>query len=230
MNNKTIGIIGGMGPEATLTFYKKIIENTKINVEQDHFHVIIDSNAKIPDRTTSILNQSDEPLVYLKESLRRLESLNVDVIAIPCITAHYFYERLNESSSIKIVSAIEAVDEKLQSLGIKKVGLLSTKGTIKTKIFEKVNAQILYPNEQSQDDVMDAIYGKNGIKTIGESEYSYNILNRVSKELIKDGAEAIILGCTELGIALNHNNTDYQIIDSLEQLAIKTIKSVPDEK
>ncbi len=224
MNDKIIGIIGGMGPEATISFYEKIIRNTKINKEQDHFHVIIDSNAKIPDRTESILNNSKGPLKYLIESANNLQKLNVHIAGIGCITAHYFLDELREHTDLNILSAIDAVNDKLSTLDIKNIGILATTGTIKTGLFNELDYRIIYPDDTIQENVMDSIYGIKGIKNVGRNDYNYNMLIHAGKHLLKKGAEVIILGCTEIPIALNDNNSPFMIIDPLNELAIKLIK------
>ncbi len=224
MNDKIIGIIGGMGPEATISFYERIIRNTKINKEQDHFHVIIDSNAKIPDRTESILHNSDAPLKYLIQSADNLKKLNAYVAGIGCITAHYFLDELRKSTDLTIISAIDAVNDKLSTLGIKKIGILATTGTIQTGLFNELDYQIIYPDDTIQENVMDSIYGTKGVKHVGRNEYNYNMLIDAGKHLVKKGADVIILGCTEIPIVLNEDNTPFTIIDPLDELAIKLIK------
>ncbi len=113
MNDKRLGIIGGMGPEATVSFYRRIIAKTQVSCDQDHYRVIIDSNPKIPDRTSAILRGTASPLPALIETAHNLEKLDVEIAGIPCITAHYYLDELRKHTSIKIVSAIESVNDKL---------------------------------------------------------------------------------------------------------------------
>jgi aspartate racemase len=221
VNDKIIGIIGGMGPEATADLYLKIIKNTKAKKDQDHFRVIIDSNVKIPDRTQAILHNGEDPTPYLIETAKNLEKLSVDVACIPCITAHYFYDLVQESVNFKIINIIEEVVEyiKRNYPNIKKVGVLSTTGTIETKLFNQYleDYSIVYPTKEIQErNVMEAIYGEKGIKSGGKPEYARRLLVEAGNKVIERGAEVIIAGCTEIGLVLDKGSFDVETLDLLE--------------
>jgi len=221
VNDKIIGIIGGMGPEATADLYLKIIKNTKAKKDQDHFRVIIDSNVKIPDRTQAILHNGEDPTPYLIQTAKNLDKLSVDVACIPCITAHYFYEAVQESVSFKIINIIEEVVEYIKKYypNIRKVGILSTTGTIKTELFNQYlkDYTIVYPTKEIQEkNVMKAIYGEKGIKSGGEPEYARKLLVEAGEKVISRGAEVIIAGCTEIGLVLDKDSFDVETLDLLE--------------
>jgi len=227
MNDKRLGIIGGMGPEATVSFYRRIIEQTKVSCDQDHYRVIIDSNPKIPDRTSAILKGTESPLNALIETAKNLEKLDVEVAGIPCITAHYYLEDLRKHTSITIVSAIESVNDKLKDeFPNKTVGILATTGTVTTGIFDKqIDHKIIYPVDDSQEKkVMEAIYGREGIKNIGITKRSLNLLIAAGNELIERGAEVIIAGCTEIGVILNQDHVNCPFIDPMDVLAEYMLK------
>src|SRR6056297_2894128 len=178
-----------MGPEATADLYLKIIKNTKAKKDQDHFRVIIDSNVKIPDRTQAILHNGEDPTPYLIQTAKNLDKLSVDVACIPCITAHYFYEAVQESVSFKIINIIEEVVEYIKKYypNIRKVGILSTTGTIKTELFNQYlkDYTIVYPTKEIQEkNVMKAIYGEKGIKSGGEPEYARKLLVEAGEKVI----------------------------------------------
>lgn len=103
---KTIGILGGMGPQASADLYQKIIKYTKATRDQDHIPVLLYSWPQIADRTASILNQTDEALPQLIEGARRLEQAGADYLAIACITAHYYIEQVRESVSIPVLNML----------------------------------------------------------------------------------------------------------------------------
>lgn len=227
MNDKILGIIGGMGPEATVSFYKRIIGLTEVTCDQDHYRVIIDSNPKIPDRTSAILKGTTSPLNGLIETAKNLEKLNVEVAGIPCITAHYYLNELREHTSINIISAIESVDDKLKKeYPDKIIGILATTGTVKTGLFDKeLSHKIIYPVDDSQEKkVMEAIYGEQGIKNIGITKRSLNLLIAAGNELIERGAEVIIAGCTEIGVILNQDHVNCAFIDPMDVLAEYMLK------
>lgn len=221
MNDKIIGIIGGMGPEATADLYLKIIKNTKVKKDQDHFRVIIDSNVKIPDRTQAILHNGEDPTPALIETAKNLEKLSVDVACIPCITAHYFYDAVQGSVNYKIINIIEELVEYIKKKypNIKKVGVLSTSGTIKTKLFNQYlkDYLIVYPTEELQENnVMEAIYGEEGIKSGGNPEFAKKLLVEAGEKIIERGAEVIIAGCTEIGLVLSADSFNVETLDLLE--------------
>lgn len=224
MNDKIIGIIGGMGPEATVTFYSRIIKFTKVDCDQDHFRVIIDSNSKIPDRTNAILNNGESPLKALIDTAKNLELLGVEIAGIPCITSHYYIDEINKNTSINVISALKVLNDKIikDYENVKKIGVLATTGTVQTKLFDKnmPTLEILYPGDESQNKkVMEAIYGDEGIKKIGVTKRSLNLLIAAGNELIERGAEIIIAGCTEIGVILNQDHFNIPLIDPMDVLA-----------
>lgn len=120
MNDKVIGILGGMGPEASAYYYTQIVKRTKVNKDQDHFHVIVESNPKIPDRTKSILGLGESPLPELIKSIERLNLMNIDQAFITCITSHYFYPELVKHAKFELVNTLECLNTQLHKDGIKK--------------------------------------------------------------------------------------------------------------
>lgn len=224
MNDTVLGIIGGMGPEATISFYSRIIKLTNVTSDQDHFRVIIDSNTKIPDRTNAILYGGKSPLGALIETATNLEKLGVKCAGIPCITAHYYIKELNEQINIPVINALEVLNNEIKEnfKDIKKVGILATTGTVNTKLFNTnlKNLEILYPNPESQEKkVMEAIYGDEGIKKIGVTKKSLNLLIAAGNELIENGAEIIIAGCTEIGVIMNQDHFNIPLLDPMNSLA-----------
>ncbi len=222
MPEKIIGILGGMGPEATIDLFYKIIKFTPAEKDQDHLRIIIDNNPKIPDRTASILGKGEDPLPALRESARNLEKAGADFIVIPCNTAHYFLSSIQKSVKIPILNMIEkAASETQQRIPqIKKVGLLASIGTYKTEIypqqFKKFNIEVIYPDEKDKEEAMKAIYA---VKAGDLSdEVKGNILKIVQK-LIDKGAEAIIAGCTEIPLILKEGDVSVPLIDPTQILA-----------
>ncbi len=230
MNDKVIGIIGGMGPEATASFYMKIVKRTKVKKDQEHFRVIIDSNAKIPDRTEAILGMGESPVEAMVATAKNLERLGVDVGCIPCMTAHYFIEDIQSDISYPILNAFIEVRKYIATRypEVKKIGILATSGTIKMKLFEKYldKIHIIYPNTSSQKEkVMEAIYGDEGIKSGNLEGVPLELLKEAGQELMESGAELLILGCTEIGLALKRNHLPIPLIDPMEVMANVLVKS-----
>lgn len=223
---KTAGIIGGMGPQATIDLFQKIVSNTDSSSDNEHIHIIIDNNTDIPDRTKSILANSDLPLKYLSQSAKKLESIGADFLAMPCNTAHFFYDRLKKEVNIPIINMIEETAKYLKEKNEKNLLLLATTGTIKTQIyqniFNKYNLNIITPEKDFQVEIMSAIYDyvKEG-KPYDKGEIFTQYLNQA----IANNIDRIILGCTELPILFEENKLDYKIVDPTLVLAKTIIKT-----
>lgn len=225
MREKILGIIGGMGPEATAQLYMKMIKATKVKRDQDHFRIIIDSNPKIPDRTKAILGLGESPVPYIIETAKNLEKMGVDIACIPCMTSHYFFDEIQAGVEMKIMNAFEELNNYLQKNfeGIVKIGVLATTGTRNTKIFEKYlkDMEIIYPDERFQSDyVMEAIYGEGtGIKSGVTEGRPVELLIEAGNNVIEKGAEVVILGCTEIGLVLKKDSLSKPSVDPMDVMA-----------
>lgn len=226
MSEKIIGILGGMGPEATIDLFTKIVKGTKVKKDQDHLRILIDNNPKIPDRTLAIQRKGPSPLIQLIRSAAVLEKAGADFIVIPCVTAHHFFEPLQKRVKTPILHLVEETVKYIQTRlkGIRKIGLIATTGTIQTGLFQKAFShhviELILPVPKVQKKwVMEAIYGKKGIKVIGPSEDSKCLILKASKSLIKQGAQAVIAGCTEVPLVLKKEDLSVPVIDTITILA-----------
>ena len=231
MHDKTLGILGGMGPEATAYYYTQLIQRTQVTKDQDHFHVVVEANAKIPDRTQAILHQKESPLPELLKSIDRLNRLSVDSGFITCITSHYFFKDLEAHAQFKLYNAIEETYRLLQEMGIRKVGLLATSGTVKMNLFQKVfkDIEIVIPDEKSQEDwVMDSIYSpSHGIKSGHRDGLAITQLKQAGQLLIQQGAQALIGGCTEVSMVLSSKDFTVPFIDPMLATIDRIIQTHP---
>jgi aspartate racemase len=227
MPEKIIGILGGMGPEATIDLFYKIIKSTPAEKDQDHLRIIIDNNPKIPDRTAAILGKGKDPLPALQEAARNLEKAGADFIIISCNTAHYFLPLIQESVKIPILNMIEEAAKETQQRipQIKKVGLLASIGIYKTEIyhqhFKKFNIEVTSPEEKDKEEVMNTIYA---VKAGNLSEGIKKSILKIAQELINKGAEVIIAGCTEIPLILKEGDVSVPIIDPTQILAKATVQ------
>lgn len=223
---KTVGIIGGMGPLATVDLYRRIVLRTKALKDQDHIHVIIDSNTNIPDRTKAIIANGEDPTVELIKSAKILEAAGADFLIMPCNTAHYFIDVIKESVHIPFVNMLEeTVNYTNDKYGeYITVGIMATDGTIKSKIYEdyfkKLGIKTVIP-EETQEKIMKFIYEviKSGRYDEG-TELFYDCVS----ELKEKGANAFLLGCTELSSAQYLFNFEGPFINPIEVLTEASIK------
>lgn len=231
MNDKLIGILGGMGPEATAHFYFKLIKATPSKTDQDHFRVIMDSNSKIPDRTSAIFGNGENPVPALIETAKTLECAKVDVACIPCITAHYFIDEIQESVNFPILNALRELDIYIKANypDIKNIGILATSGTLKTGLFNKYlsDYNLIYPDYDIQTNkVMQAIYSPQyGIKSGVIEGKPIDMLVETGEILIKNGAQILIAGCTEIGLVLNSSHFDIPLIDPMDVVIEAIVKN-----
>lgn len=226
MSKKTIGIIGGMGPLATVDLFRKIVINTEADSDQEHIRILIDNNTNIPDRTEAIINNGKSPLPQLIKSAVSLWVMGAEILVMPCNTAHYFLSEIQRNVEIPILSMIEATCESLLKRGIKTIGLLATEGTINSGIyqdvFEKNGIEIIKPYKEEQSVINDLIY--KGVKA-GNKDYDVSAVRNVMKGILDRGAETLVLGCTELPVAMDMYKLDYDVCDPTVELARAAIET-----
>ncbi|MBX5320378.1 MAG: amino acid racemase [Candidatus Bathyarchaeota archaeon] len=222
LKGKVIGILGGMGPEATAELFFRIIKETPAESDQDHPRIIVDNNPKIPDRTAAILGEGENPLPEMVKTAKNLERAGADFIVMPCVTAHYYYNDLRKGVKIPVLNMIELTAQTIREgfPNVKKVGFLGTTGTVKTKIFDnplnRVGVKAVYPSDENQKRVMEAIYTY--IKA-GKILEGRKIVIEEANHLIDLGADAIICGCTEISLVLKDGDIAKPVIDPLQILA-----------
>ena len=226
-NTKTVGVIGGLGPMATVYFYDMVVRLTDAKTDQEHIDMVIANRATTPDRTDYIIGKSDvSPVDLLKKDAKRLENFGSDFIVITCNTAHFFYNEISEEVSIPVLNIIEETIKHAKEKNHKKLGILATTGNINTKLYqnmcEKYDVDYLVLDEEKQSYIMSIIY--DDIKS-GKPANMKNF-EKVVSHLKEHNCDGAILGCTELSILKNDNNLGNDFyIDSLEVLAVKTIEN-----
>lgn len=220
VQSKTLGVIGGLGPIATSHFMELIIRMTEAKVDQEHLDMILYSRPSIPDRTSYILDPTKpSPLPEMIRIGNALARQGADLIAIPCMTAHFFHEELAEAIPVPIVHAIHETCVHLKKHGIRKAGIMATDGTIRSKLFQREllrhGIEPVIPGPEGQKCVMSIIY--DDIKANRPADMEK--FNRASGELREQGAEAIILGCTELSLVKRDCRLGAGYLDAMEVLA-----------
>ena len=210
-----IGVLGGMGVRATALFYDMLLKKQCVEHEQDFKDVLIYSKSSIPDRTAFITGESEvSPLPDLLHGLAVLQHGGATCIAIPCITSHFFYADLARVSNVPVLNMLEETAKHIKASGISKVGLLATVGTIKGQFFHRAlhehQVNVLELADEDQARLMHLIY-----EIKANRLHSAVLPVAFAKGLYEQGAEAIVLGCTELSV-VSQDNT---YIDALEILA-----------
>lgn len=225
---KVIGILGGMGPEATVDCFDKIIKNTPATRDQDHLRVVIDSNPKVPDRTAAIIGKGESPVPVLAAGCRALKQAGADFIIIPCVSAHVFLAEIQQQSDLPILSIFDAVAEAVirDHPQIQSIGLLGTTGTVKGGLFQKRFAQdsikTIVCDDEMQSRVMAAIYDiKNAKAARTRAEITSELISAAESLITRSpqGAQGIIAGCTEIPLALRPEHLKVPYFDAVAILA-----------
>ena len=158
---KTIGIVGGMGPMATVDLMRKMIELTDAAADQQHAHIITDCNTNIPDRTAAILSGGADPMPELVRSCLALEAAGADVLVMACNTAHYFYDRIAPFIRVPMLHMPRETAKRAKALGSTRCALLATDGTVQSHVYDAPFAaegiDLLKPDAEGQRAVMDMI-------------------------------------------------------------------------
>lgn len=224
---KVVGILGGMGPEATGDLFLKIVRATPASCDQEHLRVIVDSIPQIPDRTAAILGQGQDPGPILEAAARRLESWGAELLVIPCNTAHYYHGRVAAAVSIPVLNIMDetALAIRRNHPAVTHVGVLASTGTLNTGLYRNALARHglteVKPSPAMQAKVMQAIYG---VKA-GEHAVPKNLLIEAVADLAALGAQAVVAGCTEVPIALAPDDIAIPYVDATLALAEGTVRA-----
>ncbi len=227
MKKKIIGVLGGMGPESTAIFYHTLIQQCQkqygAQYDDDYPEIFI-YNLPIPDVVEG-LTRPKETLAMLIKGAKKIESIGVDFMVMPCNTAHYFYPDMAKSISMPFICIFLATAKKIKSKGYKKVGFLATETTIKYKSydkdFEKNGITLILPDQNDQEKltkiIMNILAGR---KLDADKE----ALKQIIGSLKTKGAKAIVLACTDLPILLKQKDVEIEVFDTVEILAEATIQ------
>ncbi len=217
---RKLGVIGGLGPMATALFMKMVIEMTEAHTDQEHIEMIIYNCPRIPDRTSFILGTSaEDPSPEMIKIGKKLEEQGAELIAIPCVTASFFYRKLSEEVHVKIINITEEVCAYLADRKIRRAGLMATSGTIESRLFQKAfeacGIELILPSPERQQDVMHVIY--QNVKANRPVELER--FTAAAEELRGFGAEAVILGCTELSVVRENYQIGAGYLDAMQLMA-----------
>ena len=198
MNEHRLGIIGGMGPQATNTFYQYIIDRTDAHSDQEHLSVLIFSDSDMPDRTGAILgSETDRAAVSqrLLDDARLLEAAGCTVLAVPCNTAHYFLDQVQEQVGIQ-------------------TGLYQRE-------FAALGLEPLAPGPEAQRQIMSLIYDDIKAGKLGDPEK----FAAAHQDLIAQGCDCAILACTELSVFATQHPLSTFFIDAMAVLAERAVQA-----
>jgi len=226
-SNKTIGVIGGLGPEATLDFFQRVLQHTPATQDQDHLHLIINNNPKVPNRNKALSGEGPSAETALVETAQALEHAGADAVVMVCNTAHAYQTAIENTLSIPFISMIDEVVKATLANGASTadtsaasstVGILAADGCLQAKLYQsafaKHNVQTLQLSQNKQVEFMQLMYQ---IKA-GQKEQSRQAMQELALHLVDQGAKTIIAGCTEVPLVLKQTDLDVPLIDSTQVL------------
>lgn len=219
-----LGILGGMGPQATQDFYQRILDRTDAARDQEHLPTLILSDTAMPDRTASILGGDAEGCyARLLGDARTLEGCGCTAIAIPCNTSHFFADRLQGELTVPIINMVRETAKVAAARGLKRLGILATDGTVRTGVYQReleaLGLECVAPPPGEQRLVMSIIYDEIKKGETGSRE-KFAAVDRAVRAAGCDGA---ILGCTELSVYRSCHALPQFYIDAMDILAERCI-------
>ncbi len=219
-----IGILGGLGPRASAYFYERITTLCVASCDQEHPDLLISSCASTPDRTAYLLGKSEHsPLPTMLKEAERLCRAGVDVLAIPCNTAHSFYAHIASAVRVPVLNIVAETIKEAKACGFQRVAVLATEGTVKAGTYDRfcreAGIEVVYPKEATQKQLTSLIYQHVKEGKPKDERVASEALQAIILEQQNAGAQGVILGCTELSLVYLHLSQTTRVIDSTDALA-----------
>jgi len=217
---KKLGILGGMGPAASAEFVNRLIKKTPATCDQEHIPFVLWNEPRIPDRSTSIRSGDNLPLHWLQGGVRGLMNAGCSYIVIPCNSAHFWYSQLSEIS-VPILHIVDSVASELRGANVTgTVGVMGTQGTIEFGLYQnhlgKLGWDCIVPSQEEMDTLVQPAID---LIKAGKIPESQPLLVTVIQNLIDRGAKAVVLGCTELPLAIRITEEEgVPIVNSIDSL------------
>jgi len=222
----TVGVLGGMGPDATIDFMSKVIALTPAETDQDHIRMIVDHNPKVPNRQAAILGGGADPGADLAAMAIRLEKAGADFLVLVCNSAHAFLEPLRQATTIPLVSIVDVSIREVETIcpGARNVGVLATDGLLAAGIYQRAlldagRSPVLLQDE----DLARLMTLIRRIKAGDRSREVAQEMGMLAELLASAGADVIVAGCTEIPLVLDAAKITAPVIASTDVLARKTV-------
>ncbi|MEW2158717.1 amino acid racemase [Streptomyces sp. NPDC007189] len=224
----TIGILGGMGPLATVDFYRKVIDATPAGVDQDHLPVVVWADPTVPDRSAALVGGGPDPTPWLVRGAHRLEAIGARVIATSCNTAHAFLDQVRASVRAPMLDMIAETAGEIRAHHpqVRSVGLLATTGTVRAGLYQRALAaaglRVVVPGELSQGEAVTGAIRRVKAGDVGPAAVC--LVERAAEELAARGANLLVAGCTELPLLLGELSAGLPVVDPTAALARATVR------
>ena len=219
-----LGILGGMGPAASAEYITRLIAQTSASCDQEHIPFVLWNEPRTPDRSTSIKNGDDRPLPYLLQGIQVLKAVGCNLIVIPCNSAHFWYDELLKLK-VPIVHIVDSVEYSLCDINVTgTIGIMGTQGTIESGLYQSrlTDWDCIVPTQEEMDNIVQPAID---LVKAGDIVKSHTMLMSVVDRLISRGAKAVVLGCTEIPLAIReHSQNGVPLINSIDSLVKVALK------
>ena len=218
---KTVGIIGGMGPDATVDFMSRVIAFTEATRDQDHARMLVDNNPTIPCRQRALLDDGEDPSPVMADMARGLEAAGADFLVMPCNTAQAFAGAITEAVSIPLLSIVDVTVAACRDHAV--VGMLTTTGCLEAGVYQDVfatlDSEMIVPDDAETAELMDLVFA---IKAGDRSPVIGERMQVLGEGLVARGASVVVGGCTEVTLVLRDGMLSVPLVSSADELARAT--------
>ncbi|WP_380169467.1 aspartate/glutamate racemase family protein [Jannaschia sp. R86511] len=229
MSRTLVGVVGGVGPLATAYFLDRVVRLTDARTDQEHVDLVVHQRASVPDRTAFLLGRSDEdPGPVMAACAQDLVRIGARAVVLPCNTAEPFLPGIEAAAGVPVLGIVRATvaAARLRLPGLQAVGVLATDGTLAARTYHDelaaAGVRAVVPSADDQATVMSVIYDQ--VKANRPADVAG--LAAVVARLVADGADCVVLGCTELSVLAQALETasPHVVVDSVDSLARATIE------
>jgi aspartate racemase len=229
---RVVGIIGGMGPAATIELQQRILDLTPAADDADHLRVLVDNNPGVPSRIAALLEGGDEnPLPSLVSMARGLVAAGADLLAMPCNTAHYYHDDLVEQAGAPVLNMIELVGDVLETMHPRPsgVGLLASTAVQRVDLYgpglSRRGMRTLFPGEAHQRELMALI---RAVKAKTDTPRQRAVMRYAAGDLVAQGADVLVIACTELSSLGGFSGQGMVVVDAMQVLAESIVRLAMD--
>lgn len=222
----TVGILGGMGPAATIDLMQRILDRTPAGGDEDHIRMLVDNNPKVPSRIDYLIHgRGENPLPVIADMARSLQTQGADFLAMPCNTAHLFAEELSAAVSIPLVNMIEVTAA--QTTEFDRIGLLASSAVTGAGLYENaISAEVIVPESQDQSVLMDVILA---VKAGNLDDSHRNTFAELAGKIVEQGAQTLVVACTELSVIVSEMDLKVSVLDAADCLAEAVVREAQNE-
>lgn len=223
---KTVGVLGGMGPAATLDFFARVLKETQAKRDQDHIRLIIDNNPAVPDRNAAVAGTGPSPAPVLQEMARGLKRAGAEILVMPCNAAHAFLADVKAATDLPVISIIDVTVESMRRAlpQLTSAGVLASTGCLDANLYQTAFAanavRTVVPEGEWRERFMGVLYrikaGDTGPAVKAE-------MLSVAYALSEAGAQAIVAGCTEVPLVLSAQDAPGPLLNSTDCLVMATV-------